>query len=112
MKLTNKQMIDLFVALRRLDSDKLDLSAKVRWTLAKNLRVTKAAARDYDKALTGLNAQHEGDQKKLTAAVEDLVNIDLDLPLLRVKLADLALDTNKTINTVMLEGLMPIIEDE
>lgn len=112
MKITNRQAIDLFLALKRLDGDKLDLSAQTRWKLAKNLRVTKTAARDYDKALVGLSAQHENNQKALQSAAEELVNIETELPLLKIKLSDLSLDQNKTLSVPVLEGLMPIIDDE
>jgi len=115
MKLTNKTMIELFTSLKRLDNDKLELDGKVRWNLAKNIRLTKGAAEDYDQALTGISRQFEDEKTKGSREhikqVEDLLAIELDLPLLRVSLNDLKLENNKAITSNILAGLYPLIDE-
>jgi hypothetical protein len=111
MKIQNRQVIDLFLSLKKLDGEKLDISGEIRWKLAKNFRLTKVACKDYDKAIVSAQEQHGADTKKLAAELETIQSIELDLPLLKIKLADLNLDTNKSISAPTLEGLMHIIDE-
>jgi len=111
MKIQNRQVIDLFLSLKKLDGEKLDITGDVRWKLAKNLRLTKVACKDYDKAIVSAQEQHGSDQKRLGVEVELIQSIELDLPILRISKSDLNLDANKSLNPVILEGLMHIIDE-
>jgi|GEM_PF-4448074 len=111
MKIQNRQIIDLFLSLKRLEGDKLQIAGDVRWKLAKNLRMSKTTCRDYDKAIVAAQQAAGTDNKALQSELETIQNIELEVPFLRVKLSELNLDTNTSINVPTLEGLMPIIDE-
>lgn len=111
MKIQNRQVIDLFLSLKKLDGEKLDIAGDIRWKLAKNFRLTKVACKDYDKAIVSAQEQHGTDTKKLAAELETIQSIELDLPILKISKSDLNLDANKSLNPVILEGLMHIVDE-
>ena len=50
-------------------------------------------------------------RKKLAAELETIQSIELDLPILKISKSDLNLDANKSLNPVILEGLMHIVDE-
>jgi len=89
--------------------------------IAKNLRVLKTAAEDYDNARVKLVKQFtdgdaplkEGDDKwpQFVTAVNGLLNEEVELDIMRIKLSSLKLDANPVPASV-LSALMFLIEED
>lgn len=124
MTLTNKSAIALFTALQRMDGvndTPFKFGAKVRYSLAKNLRLLSRVRDDVNAARVALikEISSDGDirqntpeMKQFTQRFEELLDLPVEIPnLMRFQFGELNLDVN-AIPVTVLADLGPIIIEE
>lgn len=124
MKLTHKVIIELATAHQQLDGSKegnYKFSAKIRYALAKNLRLLKGRSEDINKVRTGIIRgispveaikDNSPELREFESQYSTFLDTEEDIPnLMQFTLSELNLDSNP-IPVSVLSYLSPLIIEE